>query len=482
MGSTIKDVARKARESITTVSRVVNNQGPVTLKTRDKVLAAIEALGYTPNYTAKRLRHCEIKTIGVIVPSVSDPFFTGFIEGIEQKATGADCHLIICCSQYNIAKEREYIKYLYDGSVDGLIFILPRISITEINSISNATRSVVVFSLNLQIDNIQSVILDNISGGYQAVMHFFSHHIAKIAYIGGVNEETDYGHWAKLAGYRKGMAECGLTVEEGYIEEGYYTEDGGQYAFHRLMKHPRPPEAILCANDKSAFGIMKAARQIGLKIPAQLKLISFDNTLMCQYTTPTLTSFDNSTHRIGMALFEKLIVNLNQQEARIQSDIQTFYPRLILRESCGCDPALQNGPLKDLKSNRLIINDNVIGNGDYQFEYIGMWSYTPAPEAYQEYNHWTFSIDSYCRMRFNGIQFKLYAARDPRNGIAGISINNQPEEMVDFYGDKREDNVLLYTSPKLPRGEHLIKIRVTGLKNENSVGVTISIDRAEVVL
>ncbi len=481
MSRTIKDVARKARVSITTVSRVVNNQGPVTPETREKVLAAIEALEYTPNFTAKRMRNSDLKTIGVVVPDISDLYYSGFVNGIQEKANETDCRLIICCSRNNIGKERDYVKYLYNGSVDGLIFISPCISVAEINTIT-AKQSVVVCGNNLQLDNVQSIISDNVSGGYQAVKHFHTHQIKKIAYIGGVAQERDYTHWERLSGYQKGMAECGLEIMAGYIENGYYTKDGGEYAFTRLMNLREPPEAVFCINDKVASGVIKAARKAGIKVPEELKLIGFDNTAICEYTTPTLTSLDPSTYQIGTLLFEKLMTSLNQPESRIKNEIQVIYPRLVIRESCGCVQNTQPEPVIDLDSNRIIINDNITGDGNYQFEYCGMWNYSVDPEAYQEDNHWSFIPESYCLMRFYGTQLRLYAARDPRHGMAAISVDGGEEVLIDCFGAKRENNVILYTSPELPQGDHLLKIRVTGQKSPESYGTSISIDKVEVII
>ncbi len=486
MANTIKDVARKARVSVATVSRVLNSPELFREETRQKVLTAIETLGYRPNFTAQRMRNNEIKNIGIIVPDISDMFYTysGFINGIVAKVNEADCHLSVCCSKVNLKKEREYIKYLHDSSVDGLIIIKPRISGPDINTIPDAKRCVVVFGIDLHHDNIQSVIVDNKSGGYEAVTHFLSHRATKIAYIGGIAEEQDYDHWDILEGYRKAMAENGLEIKEGYIEQGYYSEEGGQYAFGKLMNLSEPPEAIICANDKTAMGVLKAARLSGVRVPTDLKLIAFDNTTLCQYTSPTLTSFDKSTYKIGALLFDMLIANLKRRETEIQNDLQVIIPKLVLRESCGCHKDLNFGKNlpEVLSSNRIVVNDNTIGTGNYQFDYVGIWNYSSEPEAYQEDNHWSINSNSYCRFRFNGTQFQLYAALDPRHGIAGISIDGGEEVFIDFFGDKRQDNVLVYTSPELAPGEHLFALRVTGLKNPNSNNISINIDRAEIIL
>ncbi|OXT06732.1 hypothetical protein CE561_09915 [Thermoanaerobacterium thermosaccharolyticum] len=127
------------------------------------------------------------------------------------------------------------------------------------------------------------------------------------------------------------------------------------------------------------------------------------------------------------------------------------------------------------------VNDNTLGNGLNQFEYVGTWSYGSQSGAYQSDNHWSSVIDSYYQVRFQGTQIRLYGALDKVHGIAGVSIDGSPETLVDFYSPQRVDQALVYTSPVLEAGTHILKVRVTGTKNNNSTGTVITADRVDIV-
>lgn len=127
------------------------------------------------------------------------------------------------------------------------------------------------------------------------------------------------------------------------------------------------------------------------------------------------------------------------------------------------------------------INDNISGNGLNQFEYSSKWNYGAQTNAYFGDNHWSSNSDEYYKVRFNGTQIKLYGATSTNHGIAAVSIDNETETYVDFYSNKREDNVLIYTSPVLNKGEHTLKVRVTGSKNSRSSGTTVTADRVNIL-
>ncbi|MCR4435166.1 MAG: stalk domain-containing protein [Clostridiales bacterium] len=138
-------------------------------------------------------------------------------------------------------------------------------------------------------------------------------------------------------------------------------------------------------------------------------------------------------------------------------------------------------PSTDTNPSAVSVNDSTTGTGSGQFEYVGDWSYGYQTGAYNNDNHWSVSEDAYYRVRFNGTQIKLYGAKDPGFGIAAVSIDNKAETMVDLYSPTRSDNVLLYTSPVLTSGEHIVKVRVTGEKNNQSSSSYINADRVEII-
>jgi LacI family transcriptional regulator len=336
MVATIKDIANRAGVSIATVSRVLNKKDRVKDETREKILKVIDSIGYTPNSAAKRLRENSITTVAVVVPDISASFYAEIIKGVENKANEMNCRLIVCDAQNNQEKEREYIKFLYDGSADGMIFVVPQLPDAELQKIEADGLSIVIFGKDMTACNINSISVDNFTGAYQATRHLYSHGYQRIAYIGGIVASNDYDHQARLAGYRKVLQEFNLEENPEYIENGNYCEEGGSSAFMRLMKLSPGPDAIFCANDEMALGVMKVAKKNGIKIPQDIGLIGFDNIRISQYTSPTLTTVNQPTYTIGILLSERLIFKLNNKESNIQNSNLVLKPELIIRESCGC--------------------------------------------------------------------------------------------------------------------------------------------------
>jgi LacI family transcriptional regulator len=333
---TIKDIAKKAGVSISTVSRVFNNKDLVKDETREKVLKVLETVDYIPNFTAKRLRENTITTIAIIVPDISVSFYAEMIKGVENKANEINCGLIVCDSHNSREKEREYVRYLYDDRVDGMIVVVPHQRDEELKKINDDGLSIVVFGRDTESLGISSITVDNFNGAYQTVKHLILHGYKKIAYIGGIEGPNDYDHRSRMAGYRQAMLDSHLEIAEGYIDNGAYSEEGGSSAFLRLISLANPPNAIFCANDEMALGVMKMAKRNNIKIPEEMGLVGFDNIRICQYTSPTLTTVSQPTYTIGVLLSERLIFKLHDKDNHSINTNLVLKPELIIRESCGC--------------------------------------------------------------------------------------------------------------------------------------------------
>lgn len=336
MRPTIKDVAKEAGVSIATVSRVMNNKNWVKDETKEKILAAIDRLSYVTNSSAKNLRKNKTDSIGVIVPEVSVAFYAEILKGIENKANKMDLRLIVCDAENNIKKERDFARFLYDHSIDGLILILPQMRDEEIIRLKEDKQTVVVFGRDMQPYNIPSITVENVLGACNAVMHLYSHGYTRIAYIGGMEDDHLIDRQERLKGYTQGLEKCGLPLRTEYIENGKYQEELAGNAFLRLMKLPEPPDAVFCGNDEMALGVLRAAKKTGVRIPDQVGLIGFDNIPVCQYTSPALTTVNQPTYTIGNLCCEKLIYSMTDKDDSIGGANLVLRPDLILRESCGC--------------------------------------------------------------------------------------------------------------------------------------------------
>lgn len=333
MKYTIKDVAQKAGVSIATVSRVLNDKDRVKEETRQKVLSVIEELNYVSNFSAKALRKNQTDVIGAIVPEIANSFYGEIIQGIENKANEYDLRLIVCDGGGKLDKELDFVRFLYDQSISGMIFILPSMSDEELVKIKNNGKPVVLFGRNMQAYGIPSITVDNKRGAYKAVMHLAAHGYKKIAFIGGDEAAHLSDRKERFVGYKAALQECGYAIRPEYVT-GAPTR-AINTVFTRLMELPDPPDAVFCAYDELALGVLKTAQQLGIKIPGDVALVGFDDLRICQYTSPTLTTVKQPTYMIGNLCCEKLIYTLDQNNELPNVNL-VIPPQLIIRESCGC--------------------------------------------------------------------------------------------------------------------------------------------------
>ena len=333
MEYTIKDVAKKAGVSIATVSRVLNKKDLVKEETRQKVLAVIEELNYVTNFSAKALRKNRTDVIGVIVPEISNSFYGEIIQGIENKANEYDLRLIVCDGGGNLEKERDFVRFLYDQSIGGLIFILPFMPDDELVKIKKTGKPIMLFGRNLQQYNIPSITVDNKLGASKAVKHLLEHGYKRIAFIGGDEADHLCDRKERLTGYTEALRDYGHEIKPEYITGAPF--ETINTIFTRLMELSNPPDAVFCAYDELALGVLKTAQQLGIKIPGDLGLVGFDDLRICQFTSPTLTTVKQPTYIIGSLCCEKLIFSLNQRD-EVQNVNLIIPPELIIRQSCGC--------------------------------------------------------------------------------------------------------------------------------------------------
>lgn len=333
MKYTIKDVAKKAGVSIATVSRVLNGKDRVKEETKQRVLSVIEELNYVTNFPAKALRKNRTGVIGAIVPEIANSFYGEIIQGIENKANEYDLRLIVCDGGGKLHKELDFVRFLYDKSVSGMIFIFPSMPDEELAKIKNSGNAIVLFGRNMQAYNIPSITVDNKDGAYQAVMHLVSHGYKKIAFIGGDEAAHLPDRRERLLGYKEALQECRYEIRPEYIVNAPFQTINT--VFTRLMELPDPPDAVFCAYDELALGVLKTAQQLGVKIPGDVALVGFDDLRICQYTSPALTTVKQPTYMIGSLCCEKLIYTLDRDN-EVPSVNLVIPPQLIVRESCGC--------------------------------------------------------------------------------------------------------------------------------------------------
>lgn len=325
---TILDVARLARCSITTVSRVLNNSShKVNEETRKRVLEAIQQLDYRPNALAKSLLSKRTMTLGAVVPDISNPYYAEVVRGIQDTADQEGYTVLIQNTDRSSNRLRRGIHILREKNVDGFIFTGGLHGMERIGELlcELKERTVVIGRLE---EDFPSVRVDNEQASILAVEHLVQKGYYRIAYVSGALYSTTMVD--RLEGFRKALQQFNLPELPGYIQEGKQTLQSGYEAMRRLLSLPEKPEAILFANDQMLFGAMKALSEEKLRVPRDFAVIGFDNVPLCSYFEPTITSIEIPKYELGQSA-AKLLFNLIRGE-RIQNPLW-FPVRLIERDS-----------------------------------------------------------------------------------------------------------------------------------------------------
>lgn len=327
--TTIYEVSKLAGVSLATVSRVINDSGKVTPKTREKVLAAIAELGYRPNSMAQSLASRRSNSVGILIPELHGPFFGVLLSSVEKELRDAGKRVIITAGHSDESKERDCIEFLLGSSCDALIlhvYSVPHDYLVELNK-----GPVPIIILNNYVPELADncIFLDNEHGGYIATKALLDNGHRSLAYISGPSWKTD--SFKRLSGHKRALKEYGLEINEHLIAEGDFEEASGRSAMKHLLSLDIPFTAVVCANDEMAAGAMDAAREKGLSVPDDISVMGYDNVSFTRYLHPKLSSIGCRISEMGrMAARCVLKTAYGQTDPDIQN---TFKPRLVLRES-----------------------------------------------------------------------------------------------------------------------------------------------------
>jgi DNA-binding LacI/PurR family transcriptional regulator len=334
---TIDDVAKRAKVSISTVSRVLNGLDRVHPATRQRIQAAVVELGYQPSALARGLALNRTHTIGLIVLNVTDPFFSEMVRGVEETAAAAGYSLLIAC-QPRQAEERRYHQLFTESRVDGLVLVALGVQRSDLDQLVARGFPVAVIQEDLGGD-VPTFVVDNYGGGRLLADHLLDHGYRRIAYIAGSNYTPASAD--RLRGLRDVLAAHDLRIPDDYLVCGNFMSGSGYEPMLQLLDLPQPPEAVFAANDQMACDALRAARERGLRVPDDIAIVGFDDIILASYTTPTLTTVRQPAYEMGrLAIDAVLAASTNgPQPQRV-----VLPTELMIRESCGCLP--QRGTAK----------------------------------------------------------------------------------------------------------------------------------------
>jgi LacI family transcriptional regulator len=336
---TIHDVAKTAGVSVSTVSRVLNDKDDVAPETYEKVQRVIRDLGYASSLAAKSMRSRKTNVIGLIMPNVGDPFTIEVMKGVNRAIVDLKYDLIIYTSGSpnlgNWAEHEQHFVSLLNGSItDGMIVVVPTIKTFS------TTYPLVAIDPHKESTSFPAVIATNHAGAMTAMEYLLSLGHRRIGFISGRSELQSAVR--RLQGYQDSLRQANIPLAPELIQVGDYTAATGFACTQKLLNLPDPPTAIFAANDQSALGVLKAAKEAGLRVPDDLSVIGFDNIPEADYSG--LTTVDQFIDRMGYVATE-MLVSLIQGKPP-ESNLYKIPTRLIVRDSCR---AIVNSPaLTDL--------------------------------------------------------------------------------------------------------------------------------------
>ncbi|HEY1012817.1 MAG TPA: LacI family DNA-binding transcriptional regulator [Herpetosiphonaceae bacterium] len=339
----IEEIAALAQVSPATVSRVLNNYPHVRPALRERVLQVVQEHNYTPHAAARSLASSRTKMIGLLIPRsavvvFADPYFPRIIQSITETCNSLGYYLML--SMVSTTVEENFYKNLLRGRhFDGIITLASDVDDPILPVVLKQKFPMVLIGHHPYYPDITSVDVDNRLGAHKAVSHLLEEGRQRIATITGpLNTMVSM---ERRDGFKQALLEAGRPINNELIIEGDFTEEGGRQAMQRLLALPQRPDAVFVANDTMAVGTLRAITELGLRVPADVAVVSFDNLPVSSYVTPALTTVHQPVFETGDVAARILIQMI---EGETPAARRTLLPTsLIVRQSSAARGAKTNG-------------------------------------------------------------------------------------------------------------------------------------------
>jgi DNA-binding LacI/PurR family transcriptional regulator len=350
---TIHDLAKKLNLSSTTVWRALNNSPEVSVATRKRIMLAAEKYKYQPSLVAQTLSSGRTQTLGVLVPAISNPVYATLVRAVEQVAFERGYNIILCDSDYQVDRERQYIELLVRRRVEGVV-VLPfavaaQSDYDHLTSLPQRGVSVVAMQQNLSDKHLDRVLPDIRNAARMLTQHLIGLGHRNIGFLHDRNREWNLGLQERLTGYRAALEEAGIGYDEANVLqagsfESALRDGSSDFAPDRVsdfLSGSQRPTALVATTDRLAIKAMKVIRDVmRLRIPEDVAIVGFDDIPESAYVSPPLTTIRQPTVQIGRRAAELLFDRINAGGRRKASlptvPVQERIPsELIIRESCG---------------------------------------------------------------------------------------------------------------------------------------------------
>ncbi|EOW9308203.1 substrate-binding domain-containing protein [Vibrio cholerae] len=328
--ATMKDIARLAGVSTSTVSHVINKSRFVSDEIAERVNNAAQQLNYAPSALARSLKMNRTKTIGMLVTTSTNPFFGEVVKGVERSCYHQGYNLILCNTEGDNQRMKASINTLLQKRVDGLLLMCSTLEGERLDVFDRYPDIPIVVMdwgpILFASDKIQD---NSLQGGYMAAKHLIECGHKEIGCITG----PLIRHQAQMRyeGYKRALAEAGIAINPDWIVESDFECEGGYQAFEKLYQRGKLPSALFVSNDMMAMGVIQAANQRGLRVPDDLSLIGYDDVHIAKFMTPALTTIHQPKYRLGKAALDTLLYRLENPDTTAQ--VVQLEPTLVARNS-----------------------------------------------------------------------------------------------------------------------------------------------------
>jgi LacI family transcriptional regulator len=326
----ITEVAARAGVSVTTVSHVLSGRRPVAEKTKARVLQVIEELGYQPNPIAQGMRTRRTMTVGLLVPDLTNPFYPMVLRGLEDVLAPAGYHAMVCNTDGIREQELAFLREMATRRVDGVVVAAFQLSRKDLLEYRQNMPVVRLGGGYFDADLGDLVRSDDEGGMAQAVRYLLERGGRRVAYVGGAEHAGPSD--LRETGFRRALAEADRLVDEDFIVRSDFNRDAGREAAEALLAREDRPDAIACANDLIAIGVLDAARKLGLRVPGELAVTGYDDIDAASLVHPALTTVVNPARQVGRACGEALLRQMTAEEAEPAREL-VIANSLVRRES-----------------------------------------------------------------------------------------------------------------------------------------------------
>jgi len=331
---TMDDVAKAARVSKQTVSAVINNKSGISEKTRARVRQIIARLDYHPNLLAGSLRAQRSFTVGVVVPSITNPFYPELVRGIEDEAQRTGYSLFLCNSDEDSKKEVEYIHLLRRHRITGLIAVTAKVHQAWLDALQNLAAHgvpVAVFGFSRPSEKVIEITADDEEGFVKGTSHLMDLGHDRIGMI-MPPPDPNYES-ARVKGFLKAHALRGRKVAPELLVPGGWHVREGQDAAAQLMKLAKPPTAIVAPNDMAAIGAITRLKELHRRVPEDVAVVGYDNISIAEWYDPALTTVAQPHYQVGQRAMQAILKRLDRPDE--PAEVVKFETTLIVRRSSG---------------------------------------------------------------------------------------------------------------------------------------------------